>query len=156
MFFKAIACSGLALCALLPVAVSPAVSSRAASPDSCPRVEIERYQAAESTPRKYVLGATISGADPAKTPTYKWCISAGTITRGQGTYSVEIDASGVKAEGITATLMVGSFPWGCNNVATYQIELSEDSRPAAARTDNGANPTANQRASLRELVRLRR
>ena len=56
-------------------------------------------------------------------PTYKWCISAGAITKGKGTSAIEIDAAEVKDEGITVTVMVGGFPWPCDNVATFKITI---------------------------------
>ena len=123
MFPKAHTFISLALCALLPLAVQRAGSSHTEPTADCPMVEISRPQEKDGAERKYVLVANISGADPRMEPTYKWCISAGKITRGEGTYEIEIDAADVKDEGITVTVMIGGVPWPCDNVAVYKVTL---------------------------------
>ena len=129
MFRKVLTYIGLTLFALWPPGVTPFVPAAASRPDSCPQVVINAVRGVEAGGRKYALAATISGGDPAVEPTYKWCISAGKITKGKGTSSIEIDAADVKGEGITVTVMIGGFPWPCDNVATYKITLPDDSKP---------------------------
>ena len=143
MFPKAHTLISLALCALLPLAASASPVGLAAD---CPTVEVNRYKENESGSRKYVLGALIVGGDPARVPTFRWCISAGRITRGQETGEIEIDAADVMDEGITVTLIVGNFPWPCNDVAVYKITLPKDSEPQPAPPNNGMHPTADTQA----------
>src|ERR1044071_8596448 len=99
----------LVLCALLSLSAQRAGNSHTEPTADCPLVGISRPQDKEGAERKYVLVANISGADPKMEPTYKWCISAGKIMRGEGTYEIEIDAADVKDEVITVTVIIGGF-----------------------------------------------
>jgi hypothetical protein len=58
--------------------------------------------------------ASVSGGDPAVTPTYNWTVSAGTITSGQGTSTITVDTTGTGGQSITATVTVGGYPSSCN------------------------------------------
>ena len=73
--------------------------------------------------RRQKLAVSVSGADPNITPTFKWCISAGTLVSGQGTTAIEIDAGDVNEEKITVVLMFGGADKLCNNVASYSLML---------------------------------
>jgi hypothetical protein len=144
----------LALCALLQSAIQQSGTPQTVIAD-CPTVKIKRYQEKESGDRRYVLGAQIAGADPRMTPTYKWCISAGTITSGKGTYEIEIDAAGVKDEGITVTVMIGGFPWPCDNVAVYKITLPEGATSQAAQPNNDMHPATDTKVVNSKVSRRR-
>jgi hypothetical protein len=120
----------LALGGLLLYAASSAVSPVAASPDSCPVITISRLQDETESDRKYSLAANFNGGDPARTPTFKWCISHGKITSGQDTSAVKIDLAGVTEEWVTVTVIVsnlGKDVGVCDNVGVYKIKLSKDS-----------------------------
>ncbi|HWS86011.1 MAG TPA: hypothetical protein VN282_03390 [Pyrinomonadaceae bacterium] len=114
----------LALGGLLLCAASSAVSHVAASPDSCPNITISSLQDESEVDRKYSLAANISGGDPARTPTVKWCVSHGKITSGHDTFSVEIDLTGVSEEVVTVTAIVSDLADpACDNVGVHKIKL---------------------------------
>ena len=120
---------GWALCGLLLYAASSTVSPVVASPDSCPVITISRLRDETENDRKYSLAANVSGGDPARMPTFKWCISHGKITSGQDTSAVEIDLTGVTEEVATVTVIVSNMPMDvveCDNVGIYKIKLPKD------------------------------
>jgi hypothetical protein len=56
---------------------------------------------------------SITGGDPNVTPTFNWTVSAGTISSGQGTNSITVDASKVSHTWFTATIDVGGYDPAC-------------------------------------------
>jgi hypothetical protein len=57
--------------------------------------------------------ANISGGDPTVTPTFKWRVSVGTISSGQGTSSITVDASKAASRSVTATVEVVGYEPAC-------------------------------------------
>lgn len=91
--------------------------------DPCPTISITGSSGDLCRSQRYSFSATLAGLDPRFTPTFKWNVSAGTITKGQGTYSIEVDASAANGKAITATLEVGGvIPDGCPKVESYTAE----------------------------------
>ena len=91
--------------------------------DPCPAILITGPSGESCRGRRYTFSATLAGGDPRFTPTYKWSVSAGTIVSGQGTYAIEVDASGADGKPITATLEVGgAIPDGCQKIERYAVE----------------------------------
>jgi hypothetical protein len=82
------------------------------APTSCPMVTVRCPD--ESQPgRSLTFTANISGGDPNVTPTFKWVVSAGTITGGQGTSSITVDTSKTFSTSFTATVDVGGYDPAC-------------------------------------------
>ncbi len=133
----------LLICALVSLSAQRAGNPHPEPTADCPLVGISGSPGKEGAERKYILAANISGADPKMEPKYKWCISAGKITKGEGTYEIEIDAADVKDEGITVTVIIGGFPWPCDNVAVYKVTLPKSPKSQAATPNNGMHPTAD-------------
>ena len=67
--------------------------------------------------------ANLSGGEPTVNPVYKWLVSAGTITKGQGTSSIEVDMTGVEAQQVLASLEVGGYPPECQDRSTRQVQI---------------------------------
>lgn len=102
----------------LAILTSANVDTRLPRPDSCPVITISSRSGGQCDSHTYAFTANISGGDPTKEPTYKWSVSAGRITKGQGTSSIEIDASGVAGD-IEVRMEVGGIqPKGCPNPET--------------------------------------
>ena len=102
-------------------APSPAVPS---TPDSCPFADVECPGGVVTVGVPLTFIANISGGDPAVTPTYRWKISAGTITSGQDTSSVTVDTTGLGAQPVEATVEIGGFPEPCDNKASCSSQLA--------------------------------
>ena len=53
------------------------------------------------------------GSTPGITPTYNWTVSAGRITRGQGTPSITVDTTGLAGQTVRADLDLGGLGMSC-------------------------------------------
>lgn len=71
------------------------------------------------------FSVSVSSGDPNVTPTYNWYISAGKISSGQGTSTITVDTTGIKAgTTVTATIDVGGYPRGCVGSAAYSTSIT--------------------------------
>jgi hypothetical protein len=96
--------------------------------DSCPVIMIACLSNEPCCGPKYTFTANISGGYADREPTYKWSVSAGTITSGQGTGSVEVDASKINGQPLKVTVEVGNvIPDGCPTTESYTTECSKPS-----------------------------
>lgn len=100
---------------LASLAALPLGGSAAPRPRECPALSVSCPEMISGgTPVTFT--ANVGG--PAElTPTYKWTVSAGTITSGQGTSSITVDTAGVD-NSLTATVEVGGLPESCRNSAS--------------------------------------
>ena len=57
-------------------------------------------------------------------PEFKWHISAGTITNGQGTDEITVDTAGLAGQIVTATVELIGAPFGCNRSASRTTGIS--------------------------------
>jgi hypothetical protein len=73
--------------------------------------------------RSITFTANLAGGEPTVEPTYKWSVSAGSIFKGQGTATIEVDTSGLAGQQVTATLEVGGYPPECQNITTGQVQV---------------------------------
>ncbi len=98
-------------------AVVLGVGTAGAVPRLCPTVSV-------TCPDGVVIGetltftATVSGDDQKIVPTYNWTVSAGSITSGQGTPTIQVDATGVSDTTVTATVHVGGFDRMCSTTTS--------------------------------------
>src|SRR5436190_9224474 len=99
----------LILSLLLLVQPKPlsAQAKKTQPPPQCPVLKV-------ASPDSVFAGGTLTftaqvqGGDPNVTPTYNWTVSAGSISSGQGTATIEMDLSAVAADSIvTATVDLG-------------------------------------------------
>ncbi|MGA9773412.1 MAG: hypothetical protein WBV94_30555 [Blastocatellia bacterium] len=58
--------------------------------------------------------ANITGGDDEVTPTYNWSVSAGTISSGQGTSTIQVETQEAGGMTITATVDVGGYSRECS------------------------------------------
>lgn len=106
---------------LLVLSLTFLPSARGITNVPCPTFRIVCLGAEKCEGANIKLKTELSGAGPRVTPTYKWCVSAGTITSGQDTNSIEIDASHVSDEWITVVVMIGGLDRACLNHDTYKV-----------------------------------
>jgi K319L-like, PKD domain len=86
-------------------------------PPPCPVVSVScPSEVAAGDPITFT--ASVSGGDPAMTPTYNWSVSAGTITGGQGTSTITVDTKDIGGQSVTATVNVGGADPSCNTTAS--------------------------------------
>jgi hypothetical protein len=81
---------------------------RIQDPPRCPVVTVSCPDSSIPDGR-LVFAANVSGGDPNLKPTFKWTVSGGEITGGQGTSSITVDISKVGRQFVTATVDVGGL-----------------------------------------------
>lgn len=82
---------------------------------ACPIISVSHPESA-STGRTLTYKVHIQNGDPSVTPTFKWTVSAGKITSGQGTSEVSVDPEGNNS--ITVTVEVIGYAAQCQNKAS--------------------------------------
>jgi hypothetical protein len=111
---KRTAALGIALATLAALAAAGASAARACD---CPEVSVTCPDSVKSGGGA-AFEANVEGAAAGAKLTYKWTVSAGTITGGQGTNRVEVDTTGLNGGEVTATVEVGGFPESCTAAAS--------------------------------------
>src|SRR6266850_8391571 len=81
---------------------------------SCPIIRIICSSRRSCCGPEYNFTANITGGNVTRKPTYKWSISSGKVTKGQGTGSIDVDAKCSDGKPITVTVEIGNvIPDGC-------------------------------------------
>lgn len=98
---------------------------RGSSDSPCPTIAIKCLTGEKCVGHKEKLLVEVRGGRSGYKPTYTWCLSAGTITSGQSSDTIEIDTSTVTDKWITVVVMIGGLDRACTNVVTYRIVFEE-------------------------------
>jgi hypothetical protein len=83
------------------------------TPTSCPNVDVTCPDVLKPG-EPMTFTASISGGDPAVTPAFKWTVSGGTITSGQGTSSITVDRGDDGRRSVTAAVDVSGYVRECD------------------------------------------
>jgi hypothetical protein len=70
-----------------------------------------------------VISLSMSGGEPYMNPTYNWSVSAGTIIKGQGTPTIEVDTADLVGQKVTATVEVNGLPPECQRIASCKVQI---------------------------------
>ena len=70
-----------------------------------------------------IISVGVSGGEPNIQPTYKWSVSAGTITTGQGTPTIVVDTKGLAGKEVTATVDVGGLNPACQRITSCEVQI---------------------------------
>src|ERR1044072_5856893 len=114
------ACQAFASTAVLVNRCPPA-------PPVCPNVGIE-------CPDRVVVGeplvfrSTVTGGTSTIRPTYNWIVTAGRITAGPGTDTINVDNAGLAAQSVTATLSMGGYNLDCSATCTVNFPVPVECR----------------------------
>lgn len=68
--------------------------------------------------------ASFEQGTPQISPTYNWTVSAGRITSGQGTDTIEVDTTGLGGQSVTATVEIGGIDPSCSRTASCTTPVS--------------------------------
>jgi hypothetical protein len=126
----------ISLCFLMPGLIVNGPRARALSGESqeCPKVKIScpaKLKASEIL--KFTASVTGGEPDEEEVPTYYWTVSAGSISSGQGTTSIEVDTAGLPQNAVvTATLAVGGFARRCSTDVSCSTTIIRGSKPSSA------------------------
>lgn len=83
---------------------------------NCPVISVSQLESS-STGQTQIYKANIQGGDPSVSPAFKWSVSGGKITGGQGTSEVSVYAKGNNL--VTVTVEVIGYYASCPNKAAY-------------------------------------
>jgi len=119
----------------IPIVVGPC----APIPPVCPAISIVCPDSI-ATGQLVTFSANVAGTSADATHPYYWTVSAGKIIEGQGTTSIQVDASGLGGQTITATLAVQGYTMDCAASCTMPIPLPA---PPSKRFDEFPNLTRN-------------
>jgi hypothetical protein len=112
----------LFLCAWVP----SVPSANTTQSRSCPVIAIRCSSVKSCCGSKYTLAVDIAGGYLDRKPTYTWSVSAGKIIKGQGTDSIEVDASCAGNKPITVTVEIGNIiPAGCPTKSSFTRECDK-------------------------------
>lgn len=104
---------------------SPSMVELHAKP-SCPVIAIRCLSEKSCCGPKYRFAVDITGGYLDQKPTYKWKVSTGKITKGQGTSSITVDANCTGDKPITVIVEIGNvIPGGCPTTASYTTECDK-------------------------------
>ena len=88
----------------------------------CPTIAVTCADSAEAGVAT-TFTVNVSVGTPAPTLTYHWTVSAGTITKGQNTSSIEVDTTNLAGKTVTATVEVGGIDPACSKVASCETPI---------------------------------
>jgi len=99
---------------------------------TCPVIKIVCWTEEQCRGPKYTFAVAIAGGYSDREPSFKWSVSAGTITSGQGTGEIEVNGGGVTDKPLTVSIEVGNIiPDGCPATESYTVEHAKSSNPPA-------------------------
>ncbi len=113
----------------LLVALLLAFAPPTPSAPQCPTVVVSCPDE-QGTGKHITFTVSVSGGDPSVTPTFKWAVSSGTISGGQGTSSITVDNSNAPASGaLTATVEVGGYERSCTTSTGCTLTVCKSPLP---------------------------
>jgi hypothetical protein len=84
----------------------------------CPEIRVDCPVTLPVPGEPATFTANVNSSDPNASLTYQWSVSAGTITKGQGTLAITVDTVGLGGASITASLEVNGANADCPNIAS--------------------------------------
>jgi len=93
--------------------------------DRCQMVSVEVSAKEVDEGMPVVFGAKLNAVVPTAKPEFKWHITAGTITEGEGTSSITVDTAGLGGQSIEATVSVSGVSTVCSTSATQSVAVLE-------------------------------
>jgi hypothetical protein len=95
---------------------------------ACPSLFMDGSVDAGRTRQLATFNISMAGPADLK-PTYLWSVSAGKIIRGKRAPSITVDATGAKAEDITATVKIGGLAPECENTKSFTLKNPSHQAP---------------------------
>lgn len=122
------------------------------TPAHCPVVKVACPDSAEEGTEPSFT-ADVSGGDQGVTPTFNWTVSAGTISSGQGTSTIKVDATGTGGQTVTATVDVGGYSRECATSDSCTVSITKKGPPAVKFGEYTTPDLSANKAQLDRWVR---
>jgi len=91
----------------------------------CQFVSVESSAVDTQAGTQVIFNAKLNTVIPTAKPEFRWEITGGTITAGQGTSSITVDTSGLVGQSIDATVSVAGVLTVCTTSATKSVRVFE-------------------------------
>lgn len=89
----------------------------------CPRITLTCTELGSEGNTRFRFSVSVSGLKQMGDLTYNWSVSKGTISWGQGTAAIEVEATAMDQEGLTATVEIGGIDPNCVRVASGSMVI---------------------------------
>jgi hypothetical protein len=99
-----------------------------------------------------VFKVRVTGKLQTATPEFKWWLSLGTISKGEGTDEITIDTAGLAGLTLTATAELTGAPSGCKNVASITTTITLPPPPSCPFDQYGDIKVEDEQARLDVFV----
>ena len=94
-------------------------------------------------------GSKLKAKDTSRTrPEFRWHVSAGTISKGEGTDEITIDTTGLGGQVLTATAELTGAPSGCKHVASITTSITPPPPPSCPFISYGDIKFEDEKARL--------
>jgi hypothetical protein len=100
----------------------------------CPTISIQCPTDVPQMGAPMTVSVNVSGGDPNAEVRYKWAVSAGTITAGQGTPTITVDTAGLGGNAVTATVELYGLAPECDRTESCTF-MFEDNVPPSRKFD---------------------
>lgn len=134
--------AALFIASLVPLSLAAQTAS--GTPEQiCPTVSVNAPDSINEG-SSFFFTANVAGGDPNVTPTYNWVVSTGSVSKGQGTSTIEVETNGLGTQTITATVEIGGYRRTCattDSASAYVVKRPEskkfeDFSPLAVKAGN--------------------
>lgn len=89
----------------------------------CPRITVTCPEAGPESNTRIRFSVSVNGVKRMGDLLYNWSVSKGTISGGQGTAAIEVEATVMDQEGITATVEIGGIDPNCPRAASCSMVI---------------------------------
>ena len=150
---------------LLLIAILAVYGSAQTAAIQCPKIETHGPSDSVIAGDLITFIANVSGGDTKATIKYDWAVSAGKITKGQGTNAIIVDSGTAGEQTITASVEIGGFDEKCVRMSSVSAEVKAATKPIlveqysslrpqdeAAKLDSAMNAMMNRPGSLLYVI----
>ncbi len=107
-------------------------------PPPCPTVSVSCPTDVEPN-APITFTASVTGGPDGASWTYNWSVSAGTISSGQGTSTIQVDTAGLGGQSVTATVSIGGADPSCTGTTASCTSSVKVAAPPARKFDEYGN-----------------
>lgn len=127
-----------------------ALASSAMAQTPCGIVELEGPSEVD-TNKPIMLKARTSSLSTTK-PEFKWTLSVGTVTTGQGTDAITVDSVGLAGQVVTVTVELSEAPAGCSRSLSKAVQVKQSPPTECAFDSYGDIKFEDEQARLDNLA----
>lgn len=136
---------------ILLVTLTLTSASAMAQTATCGITEIEGPPQADPG-QSLAFRVKTTGIVHTKNPEFRWKLSAGTITMGQGTNEITVETAGLDEQEVNVVVELAGLPTGCKGVASKTVQLKASAAIGCAFDSYGDIKFDDEMARLDNIV----